>query len=112
MTAHVHVMTSDEADRLAAPTEDAGVGALGTSRGNLPLDAIDLRATVTGLATRMELTQGFHNPFDEPLEASYIFPLPSRAAVTALRMEADDRVVEGVLKERGEARADYDRAMT
>ena len=29
-----------------------------------------------------------------PLEATYIFPLPDRAAVTALRMTADDRVVE------------------
>ena len=46
-----------------------------------------------------------------PLEATYVFPLPDRAAVTAFRMEADDRVIEGVLKERGQARADYDRAI-
>ena len=98
-------------DELPAFSYDTGIGALHTAQGNLPLDAINLAATITGLAVRTRLTQSFRNPFTEPLEATYIFPLPDRAAVTALRMEADDRVVEGVLKERGEARADYDRAV-
>ncbi|MEV4313767.1 VIT domain-containing protein [Actinocrispum sp. NPDC049592] len=88
------------------------MGCLRTSRGNLPLDEIDVRATVTGLASQVELTQGFVNGHTEPLEATYIFPLPPRSAVTALRMLVGDRVVDGVLKERGEAREDYDRAIT
>src|ERR1700683_3836734 len=46
-----------------------------------------------------------------PLEATYIFPLPDRAAVTALRMECAGHVVEGGLKERSQAREDYDRAI-
>jgi Ca-activated chloride channel family protein len=46
------------------------------------------------------------------LEATYIFPLPDRAAVTRLRMEAADRVVEGVVKAREEARAEYDAAIS
>jgi Ca-activated chloride channel family protein len=111
MTTHVDLMTADELARHATPLDDAGTGTLGTERGNLPLDELDLRASIAGLATDMELTQGFHNPYDVPLEATYIFPLPDRAAVTRLRMTAGDRVVEGVLKERGAARADYDQAM-
>jgi Ca-activated chloride channel family protein len=111
MTTHVDLMTADELARHATPLDDAGTGTLGTERGNLPLDELDLRASIAGLATDMELTQGFHNPYDVPLEATYIFPLPDRAAVTRLRMEAGDRVVEGVLKERGAARADYDQAV-
>src|SRR5262249_27768151 len=47
----------------------------------------------------------------EPIEATYIFPLPDRAAVTHFRMEVAGRVVEGVLKERGEARREYDQAV-
>jgi Ca-activated chloride channel family protein len=94
----------------AAEPED-GLGALATSRGNLPLDAVDVRASITGLSASVELTQGFRNPFDIPLEATYIFPLPDRAAVTAMRMEAAGRVVEGMLKERSQARADYDQAI-
>jgi Ca-activated chloride channel family protein len=93
------------------PTEDDGLGCLSTRRGNLPLESLDVRTNITGLASHTELTQGFRNTHTEPLEATYIFPLPPRAAVTALRMEADGRVVEGVLKERGAARADYDQAI-
>ena len=91
---------------------EAGFGCLRTERGNLPLDEVDVRAAITGLATRVELTQGFVNSHAEPLEATYIFPLPPRSAVTAMRMEAAGRVVEGVLKERGQARDDYDQAVT
>ncbi|MFB4287006.1 VIT domain-containing protein [Nonomuraea sp. ATR24] len=94
-----------------APVPDAGIGALRTARGNLPLESVDVSAEVSGLVAGVKVAQGFRNPFDVTLEATYVFPLPDRAAVTAFRMEADDRVVEGVLKERGQARADYDRAL-
>ncbi|MFF4772242.1 VIT domain-containing protein [Microtetraspora fusca] len=93
------------------PVPDAGLGALETARGNLPLESVDITARVAGLLAGVEMTQGFRNPFDVTLEAMYVFPLPPRAAVTAFRMTADDRVIDGVLKERGQARADYDRAL-
>ena len=93
------------------PATDRGIGALTTDKGNLPLDSVDVHASITGLAAGIRVVQEFRNPFDEPLEATYIFPLPDRAAVTALRMEAADRVVEGTLKERGRARQDYDAAI-
>src|SRR5215471_10214228 len=79
--------------------DGAGFGALATERGNLPLESLDVRGVVTALSGRTELSQGFRNPYEVPLEATYIFPLPDRAAVTALRMEAANRVVDGVLKE-------------
>jgi Ca-activated chloride channel homolog len=93
------------------PAPDAGLGALETAQGNLPLESVDISAHVAGLVAGVQVVQGFRNPFDVSLEATYVFPLPPRAAVTAFRMEADDRVIEGVLKERGQARADYDRAL-
>ena len=94
-----------------APVPDAGLGALVTERGNLPLESVDVTAAVSGLIAGVEVVQGFRNPHDVALEATYVFPLPDRAAVTAFRMEADGRVIEGVLKERGQARADYDQAI-
>src|SRR5260221_303610 len=105
------VLSDFEVQRHVGAEADSGLGALGTERGNLPLETIDVRSVVTGLTVRTELAQGFCNVFDVPLEATYVFPLPDRCAVTALRMEADDRVIEGILKEREEARADYDRAL-
>ncbi|WP_061299062.1 VIT domain-containing protein [Herbidospora cretacea] len=93
------------------PVPDAGFGALETEKGNLPLESVDVRAGIVALSAEVKVTQGFRNPHDVTLEATYVFPLPPRAAVTAFRMEADGHVVEGVLKERGQARADYTQAL-
>jgi Ca-activated chloride channel family protein len=98
-----------EGEYVADP--DAGLGTLATSRGNLPLDAVDVQAAIAGTCAQVELAQMFRNPFDVPLEATYIFPLPDRAAVTRLRMECAGHVVAGVLKERGQAREEYDQAI-
>ncbi|GAA2720311.1 VIT domain-containing protein [Actinocorallia aurantiaca] len=98
-------------DSPPPPVPEAGFGALSTAEGNLPLDTVDVHAAITGLAARVEVTQGFRNPFQTPLEATYVFPLPDRAAVTALRMEADGRVVDAELKERAAAREEYDQAI-
>ena len=110
MTIQITPMGADELAGLT-PDKRAGLGALTTERGNLPLDQIDVTARITGLSVQTTLSQGFANPYDVPLEATYVFPLPDRAAVTGMRMEADGRVVEGVLKERQQAREEYDRAI-
>jgi Ca-activated chloride channel family protein len=104
-------MSEAEAQRVAAPKDDAGLGALRTGRGNLPLDRIDVHTAITGLVARVDLTQEFVNVHDEALEATYVFPLPDRAAVTRMAMTADGRVVEAELQERGAARETYDRAI-
>jgi Ca-activated chloride channel family protein len=111
MTIHILRMTENEAAKLTAPDSDAGIGTLRTDRGNLPLEMIDAAVAITGLVGRIELTQDFRNPHDVPLEATYVFPLPDRAAVTAMRMTADGHVIEAELKERAEARQEYDRAI-
>jgi Ca-activated chloride channel family protein len=111
MTFTVAPMKSAEGDRIGWTTEDAGVGALRTEHGNLPLERLDVRATVTGLVGRVVLTTGFVNSHDTALEATYVFPLPDRAAVTGMKMTAGDRTVEAELQERGQARQAYDDAI-
>jgi Ca-activated chloride channel family protein len=111
MTLPITAMSDSEAAGLAAPHDGAGLGALRTDRGNLPLDRIDLRADITGLTSAVELTQDFVNAFDVPLEATYVFPLPDRAAVTRMRMTVGGRVVEAELQERQAARQAYDDAV-
>jgi len=59
----------DQAEVTARPTDDDGLGCLRTKNGNLPLESIDVRARITGLASHTELTQAFRNAYDEPLEA-------------------------------------------
>src|SRR5262249_20342826 len=85
--------------------------ALPTPRGRLPLKALEVHARIDGLLADVTVEQTFVNVLGEPLEATYIFPLPDRAAVTQFEMRAGGRVIEGVLKERGAARRDYDQAI-
>jgi Ca-activated chloride channel family protein len=93
------------------PDVDAGFGAMTTARGSLPLVALDVRARLDGLVASALVCQTFLNSHDQPLEATYIFPLPDRAAVTSFRLEVAGRVVEGELQERGQARRQYDAAV-
>ncbi len=95
----------------AADVPEAGLGALATARGNLPLQAVDARVRLTGMVGRTELTQRFHNPYDLPLEATYIFPLPARAAVTSMKLIAHGRTVTAELDERSAAQAEYQAAI-
>lgn len=94
-----------------APDEESGLGALRTARGNLPLIAVDIDARITGLVHATRVRQTFGNPHDEPIEAEYVFPLPGRAAVTSFRMTVGDRVIEGELQDRAQARRAYEEAL-
>src|SRR5689334_11316387 len=98
-------------ERVAPTDRETGLGALRTERGNLPLHRLEVRAAITGLVAGVRLTQGFRNPYDIPLEATYVFPLPDRAAVTRMVLTADGRTVQGVLRERSAAREEYDKAI-
>ncbi len=86
-------------------------GALETSQGMLPLTDLSLNGIVRGLDYSLSLTQVFKNPYQQPLEATYIFPLPARAAVSAFVMTTSQRRVVGELQERGQARTNYNRAI-
>ncbi|MHA7652178.1 DUF4349 domain-containing protein [Mycobacterium sp. ML4] len=107
MTVRITSMTDAETQ-----SDDTSLGALCTERGGLPLDRIDIRADITGLTSQVEVTQDFLNTFDVPLEASYVFPLPDRAAVIGMRMTANGRVAHAELIEREAARQAYGRALT
>ncbi len=106
----IDVMPQSELSRFV-PSVDSGFGCLSTERGNLPLTAMDVRARIVGLSSSIELRQTFVNRHDLPIEATYIFPLTDRGAVTRFRMTVGERTVDGVVRERGEARRDYDLAI-
>jgi Ca-activated chloride channel family protein len=104
------LMTDAELARLGT-RDDATFGSLATARGALPLCAMAIDARVLGLSAAIDLAQTFENTLAEPIEATYVFPLPDRAAVIRFRLEVGGRVVEGVVDERGAARATYDQAI-
>ena len=106
MTRPLPQLTDEELFR-AASDDEPGFGSLATAKGLLPLTAMDIQGRIDGLLFQVTVRQTFVNPFDEPLEATYIFPLPDRAAVRGFRMEVSGRTIKGTLEERAKARQDY-----
>ena len=106
----IPVTHDDRLARWRRPVE-AGFGALETARGGLPLTRLDVEARAVGLEVAIDLRQTFVNSTGVAIEATYVFPLPDRAAVRRFRMTVAGRVIDGVLDERGRARATYDQAI-
>jgi Ca-activated chloride channel family protein len=76
----------------------------------LPLKHTDVKASVAGYIATVEVTQQFHNPYNEKIEASYIFPLPENAAVDEFIMTIGERHIRGIIREREEAEKIYNEA--
>lgn len=75
-----------------------------------PLKGTKVDAEIDGFGARVTIVQTFTNPSKTPIEAIYTFPLPADAAVDRMRMQVGQRIVEGEIKKREEARAIYDAA--
>jgi Ca-activated chloride channel family protein len=76
--------------------------------GPLPLEETRADAAIAGPIARVRVHQVFRNAGDRPIEAVYVFPASTRAAVHGLRMRIGDRTVEARIARRGEARAEYE----
>mgnify|MGYP003694541381 CR=1 FL=1 len=90
-------------------------GALRVSREDGVLVEMPLRHTkvsieVTAFVARSTIEQVFANPFTDPVEAVYTFPLGDRAAVDDFELVVGDRTIRGTIKRREEARATYEQA--
>jgi len=78
--------------------------------GSCPLKHTDVTVDVSGFIARVTVRQQFQNPFPDKIEAVYVFPLSQDAAVDRMTMKVGDRIIQGEIKERGEARAIYEQA--
>lgn len=82
----------------------------GTRAVDLPLEHTRARIRVDGYLAEAQVTQVFHNPYDHPIEAVYLFPLPDQAAVHDMTISHGGRTVRGTIRRREEARLVYERA--
>lgn len=104
----------------APPVEDDERPSEGTMRldesaregevAGFPLRSTRVSASVSGFVARVAVEQTFANPFERPVEAVYLFPLPDDAAVDAMEMRAGSRVVHARIMRRQEAREGYEDA--
>jgi len=76
----------------------------------LPLKHTDVKGQISGYIATVDVTQQFHNPYDEKIEAVYVFPLPQNAAINEFIMTIGERRIRGIIRERKEAEEIYRQA--
>ena len=76
----------------------------------LPLKAMHADVTIRGGIASVTLKQRFGNNGTEPIEARYLFPASTGAAIHHMEMRVGDRVIQAVIKEKEEAKAIYETA--
>ena len=70
----------------------------------------DIDAQVSGLVARVSISQSFRNDGQDWVEGIYVFPLPDTAAVDRLRMRIGERIIEGEIREKEQAKKEYEAA--
>ena len=76
----------------------------------MPLEATHADVHITGVIADVVVTQTYRNDGDTTINAKYVFPASTRAAVYGMKMKIGERVIEAKIKEREEAKAEYEEA--
>ena len=71
---------------------------------HLPLKAVTCRFEVSGAAADVQIDQVFHQSAGQPLDVTYSFPLPSKAAVYRCEMVVNERTIRAKVVEQEAAR--------
>jgi Ca-activated chloride channel family protein len=77
---------------------------------SLPLKSTSARAEIAGVIARVIVSQRYENTGKTPIEAVYVFPASTRAAVHGMRMKIGKRTIEAQIEERMKARQTYEQA--
>src|SRR6185369_12694962 len=76
----------------------------------LPLKDTRVNIAVSGVIADVQVLQTYRNEGSRPINASYVFPASTRAAVYAMRMKIGDQVIVAKIKEKEAAKQEFDEA--
>ena len=98
----------DEEDGLLAPyfiiqSED-------TSLDFFPLKSTEVTTNINGVIAETYVVQTYTNEGDTPINARYVFPTSSSTTVHGMKMEIGNHVVTAQIKEKEEAKEEYEEA--
>ena len=88
-------------DRTLSPYFFVNSGSPNADR--LPLKSTKASVNISGVIADVLVSQVYKNDGRKPLEAVYIFPASTRAAVYGMKMTIGKRVIEAKIKKRDEA---------
>ena len=77
---------------------------------HLPLKDTRVQINVSGVIADVKILQTYRNEGSRPINASYVFPASTRAAVYSMRMRIGDRVIVAKIREREKAKEEFDKA--
>lgn len=77
----------------------------------LPLEKTEIKGNVIGAVADVTVIQQFGNPYDNPIELEYLFPLPHEGAVVDYEITIGSRTIKAELKEIEAARQTYQQAV-
>ncbi|MDR3221246.1 MAG: VIT and VWA domain-containing protein, partial [Candidatus Accumulibacter sp.] len=76
----------------------------------LPLKATDVEVRIAGVIADVTVTQTYKNEGTRPIEAKYVFPGSTRAAVHGMQVRLADRLIEARIREKQQAKQEYEQA--
>jgi Ca-activated chloride channel family protein len=76
----------------------------------LPVKAIAAKVEIAGVIAQVNLSQTYVNNGKMPIEAVYVFPTSTRAAVNGVTMKIGTRTIVAQIQEKGKAKENYNQA--
>ena len=110
LVAALFIATAEASAPSEAPTSGTLLFSHGDARIPAPLVATDVQVDVSGIVARTRLTQHFVNDGEDWREGVYVFPLPENAAVDHLDVRIGERRIVGRIRERAQAKREYEQA--
>lgn len=80
------------------------------SSASLPLKSSAAKVSIEGAIARVHLTQRYANAGNMPINAIYVFPASTRAAVHGMTLSSGGRVIAARIRESVKAKAEYETA--
>ncbi|MCH8903334.1 MAG: VWA domain-containing protein [Bacteroidetes bacterium] len=77
----------------------------------LPLKSTDVKVNIAGVIAEVTVTQVYENKGKNPIEAIYVFPASTRAAIFGLQMVIGSRTITAEIREKEKARQEYQLAV-
>lgn len=100
----------DEEEFLAPYFIIQGTGNDASSVEHFPLKSTDVVANINGMIAETYVTQSYVNEGDTPINASYVFPTSSTVTVHGMTMEIGNERITAQIKEKEEAKVEYEEA--
>ncbi|MDH6167098.1 Ca-activated chloride channel family protein [Variovorax boronicumulans] len=106
----VHAQEAPTGPRLKTESPYFFVKSDDPSVDRLPLKGTEVAVKISGVIADVTVTQTYRNEGQRAIEAKYVFPGSTKAAVSGLNVRLADRLITAQIREKQQAQIEYDTA--